>query len=585
MKAGQKNIFLIALSTLLLVGWLSSASAQQQRASISKVVIDPGHGGKDPGTVYKTLLEKDINLAVAQRLGDLITKYYPDVKIVYTRKTDIFVPLDERGNIANKAGADLFISIHTNATKGAAPSGTETYVLGIDKSGGNLGVAMRENDVIVYESDYTTKYQGYEPGSAESLIIFSLMQYSYLEQSLVFADLVQQHYPKHVASPSRGVKQAGFLVLWRTSMPSVLTELGYINNEKDAAILASDKGRDAYARALFNAFSAYKTKVEGRSVLLTVNDKGEEVRDKQDVAEPVRQEPPKSEPAKTDIIKPDPAKTTVGSQTVTPPATAAKTDEVWFPESTYQSLKSDASGKPQQDYYFSVQVSASRTKALPSNPVFRGYEKELFEVREGDVYRYYIGKYLTYAQALRAQSQIRTRIKDAFIVAFRDGRLANIDLTDGGEPVVMARPAPVQQQIQTATAQSSEQPASGQPASSQERTWISSPSSSVSAQSSAREEQKPAPAPAKVFPPKDYFFSVQVSASPSRSSLSDPLFAGYRDRVMEYKENDMYRYYIGRCDTYAEAARLQAELRRRVNGAFIVALRDGKKIPITNQMK
>ena len=188
-----------------------------------KVVIDPGHGGQDPGCSYKQFKEKDIVLNVALRLGELIKDNFSDVEVIYTRKTDVFIPLYERGNIANKAGADLFFSIHVNAARSSAAAGTETFVMGVDKAGRNLDIAMKENDVITFEDDYSAKYQGYVPGSSESFIIFSLMQYSYQGQSLTLANMVQRQYVRNTAMGNRGVKQAGFLVLWNAAMPSILT--------------------------------------------------------------------------------------------------------------------------------------------------------------------------------------------------------------------------------------------------------------------------------------------------------------------------------------------------------------------------
>ena len=223
------------------------------------LVIDAGHGGKDPGAMANGAKEKNINLAVALALGKLVEQNCKDVKVVYTRKTDVFVELNERANIANKAKADLFISIHTNATAAkVGPQGTETYTLGMHRAADNLAVAKRENSVITLENDYEEKYEGFDPNSSESYIIFELMQDKNMESSVKLASLVQKQFRNTAGRVDKGVHQAGFLVLRATSMPSVLIELGYINNKNEAAYLTSTAGVNAMAKSIYNAFVAYK---------------------------------------------------------------------------------------------------------------------------------------------------------------------------------------------------------------------------------------------------------------------------------------------------------------------------------------
>lgn len=238
----------------ILIGVCLSLSAQAYT-----LVIDAGHGGKDPGAIGRNCKEKTINLNVALEFGRLVERNCPDVKVIYTRKTDIFVDLDERANIANRAKADLFISIHTNATAGkVAPQGTETYTLGMHRAADNLEVAKRENAVITLESNYEQKYEGFDPRSSESYIIFELMQDQNMEKSVKFAKLMQQQFRSTAGRVDKGVHQAGFLVLRATSMPSALIELGYINNPNDASYLSTNSGVAAMARSIFNAFVAYK---------------------------------------------------------------------------------------------------------------------------------------------------------------------------------------------------------------------------------------------------------------------------------------------------------------------------------------
>lgn len=240
--------------TLLIATLIMSLSMQA-----FTLVIDAGHGGKDPGAAGRKSKEKNINLAVALELGRLVAKNCPDVKVVYTRKTDVFVELDERARIANKAKADLFISIHVNSTAArVGPQGTETYTLGMHRAADNLEVAKRENSVITLESNYEQRYEGFDPKSSESYIIFELMQDQNMEKSVRLARLIQQQMRSSAKRVDKGVFQAGFLVLRATSMPSALVELGYINNPNEEQYLTSKNGQAALARSIYNAFVQYK---------------------------------------------------------------------------------------------------------------------------------------------------------------------------------------------------------------------------------------------------------------------------------------------------------------------------------------
>jgi len=223
------------------------------------LVIDPGHGGREPGAVGRKGREKDINLAVAKLLGQYIADEHPDVKVVYTRTQDVAVGLDERANIANKANANLFISIHTNGV-GGKPSvnGAEVFTFGVTRIEENLAVAKRENSVILYEDDYEQKYEGFDPNSSESYIIFEFMVNLYSEQSVNFASMVQKELVKTAKRRDRGVKQAGFLVLRKSSMPSVLIELDFISNQEAENYMLSQVGQRNMARSICNAFSEYK---------------------------------------------------------------------------------------------------------------------------------------------------------------------------------------------------------------------------------------------------------------------------------------------------------------------------------------
>ena len=262
---------IVLFSTLYLIFFvcanaveICSPVSNNEYTKLKCIVIDPGHGGRHPGAISKVgnIKEKDITLSVALKLGKLIKDSYPDVKVVFTRANDVYVDLDVRAAIANKNKADLFLSIHCNSTTSANAHGTETFVMGTSKSSGNFDVCKRENSVITIEDNYKAKYEGFNPDSPESYIIFSLLQNTHLEQSLIFASHIQNNFSKGPIKYNRGVKQGGLLVLWKTTMPAVLTEIGFLSNSKDRAILNSNAKQQEIAQALFNAFVSYKEEYE-----------------------------------------------------------------------------------------------------------------------------------------------------------------------------------------------------------------------------------------------------------------------------------------------------------------------------------
>lgn len=363
------NLFKV-FALWLAVVWIGGEPACGQAVNsfrLKKVVIDPGHGGKDPGAVYAGVREKDITLGVGLKLAALIRRHYPDVEVLMTRKTDVFIPLNERSDVANKAGADLFISVHVNSAPSKGAAGTETFVMGINRSQDNLDLAMRENSVITYEEDYQTKYEGYDPNSAESFIIFSLMQYSYLEQSLSFADLIQRQYRSAGRVPDRGVKQMGLIVLWRATMPSVLTEIGFITNEAERRRMVSAAGQEEIARTLFNAFSQYKALTE-KSASVVLDPRPEAV-----------------------------------PEAAAVPAAAEK--------------------KPARDIRFRIQIRSSGRPLDPaSSKDFSVYRGQAEEKKIGGLYKYYLYDAETYEEVLSLLPKVKRRFPDAFIAAFDGGR-------------------------------------------------------------------------------------------------------------------------------------------------------------------
>jgi len=250
-------------SLLLLIGIIFFSSFSTEETPVKDkfvIVLDAGHGGHDPGNMGNKYIEKDIALNVVLKIGKQLEQN-PNIKVVYTRKTDVFIELDKRGEIANKAKADLFVSIHCNSFHTQA-NGTETFVLGLHRNKTNLEVAKKENSVILLEEDYHEKYAGYDPNSPESIIGLTLMQEEYLDQSIQLADYIQKSFKNKLKRKSRGVKQAGFIVLHQTVMPSVLIELGFLTYKKEGAYLNSKKGQDEMSKSIVGSILEYKKSID-----------------------------------------------------------------------------------------------------------------------------------------------------------------------------------------------------------------------------------------------------------------------------------------------------------------------------------
>lgn len=371
----QKNIYrgLITRSSAILLLFTAfilqthDGLAQSNHTNINTVVIDAGHGGKDPGALSKVIREKDIVLSIALKLGAYIEKYFPKVKVIYTRKTDVFIPLNRRSEIANQNKADLFISIHANANNNPKISGTETYTLGLHKTKENLEVAMKENSVMLYEDDYSTKYAGFDPHNPASYIIFNLLQGVNRENSINLAELTEFQFKTRVGRHSRGVREAGFWVLKQVSMPSILVEVGFVSNPTEANYLKKSTNQDFLASAIFRAFRDYKTKVEESSVVL---EKKEEM---------------------------------VSIDTATVKMTPITTEQI-----------------KSSPIEFCVQIKSS-SKQIPLNSkAFENLENIKERISNG-IYKYTIGSTDKYNEIVLLQKEIRKKIKDCFVVAFYNG--------------------------------------------------------------------------------------------------------------------------------------------------------------------
>lgn len=378
---------------------LVTFSTFSQSGDKFKVVLDAGHGAKDFGAVRNNFVEKNIALAVVLKVGKLLDKQ-PNVDIIYTRNTDVFIELVDRAGIANKANADLFVSIHCNSNPNPEAFGTETYVMGLTKIKSNLEVAKNENDVVTLEPDYKLKYAGYDPKSAESLIGITLMQEEHLDQSIAIGSKIQDNFTQQLSRKSRGVKQAPFLVLHRTSMPSVLIEMGFISNKNEGQYLNSEEGQNEVAKAIADAIMGYKKEYYGGTFIENKIDK-----------EAMRVERPKEVvvPAKKDSAK-----------TPTTKVPDTKKPEVKTPE-VKNDTKADSKG-----IVFKVQISASGKKLdlVPSN--FKGLSN-ISSVSEGTLYKYMYGETNNYDTAKELLQEAKSKGYDSsFLIAFKNGKKISI---------------------------------------------------------------------------------------------------------------------------------------------------------------
>lgn len=395
---------------------LSFTGQGKDTYKIKTIVIDAGHGGHDAGCLGSSSREKHVALDIALKFGKMIETNFPDIHVVYTRKTDVFIPLHERANIANRAHADLFICIHLNAG-GKTAYGSETYVMGNHKTENNLDVAKRENATILLEDDYLKKYDGFDPNSPEANIIFSLYQSQFMSQSLLFASNIQDEFTEYAGRNNRGVKQAGFLVLYKTAMPAVLIECGFLTHEPEEKFLASDKGQNTMAAAIYRAFKEYKVDMESTTGNNSVSDQNSK-------AEPVKiEKEPISVPPLEDakIVKPDSTVVKVVSNSPPPPTPA--------PTPTKQN--SGLADKILNDInaptvYISVQIGASKNPAS-DNSKFNSIESiNMVECTDGFT-RYCIGKYLSIADARKKLNQVKTNGRaDAFLTAFNGNQRITI---------------------------------------------------------------------------------------------------------------------------------------------------------------
>jgi N-acetylmuramoyl-L-alanine amidase len=365
--SGITLLYILSINFNLLAG--------DETERLRTLVIDPGHGGQDPGALGAKSKEKDIVLAVGLKLGQLINEKNNDVKVIFPRSSDVFIPLHERADIANRNKADLFISIHANANNNRTIFGSETYSMGLHTNEKNLEVAQKENAVITFEKDYSTHYEGYDPNSAESFIIFQLVQNTYMGQSLEFAGFVQNNFEKQAKRYNRGVRQAGFLVLWKTAMPSVLIEVGFVTNPTEEKYMLTEEGQLKLANAIYKAFSEYKIQIESKSVFTHEN-------------------------LKTNSNTEDTGTTLEIIDTTT--------------------------------VLYRVQILSSNKRVSRKSKEFskckkiNGY-KSIYEITGNSNYKYLIGSSENYDEISDFSKEVKKQYPEAFVVALKNGKIVNLN--------------------------------------------------------------------------------------------------------------------------------------------------------------
>lgn len=441
----RKKLFCAAFLLLTALMPFQAFAQSLQTPSIKTVVIDAGHGGGDTGAMSKDkkFKEKNITLAVALKFGAMLSVAYPSINVIFTRNSDFFVPLGERSAIANKNKADLFISIHVNSEPGTNGTGTETFVMGTHKSG-NFELVKRENSVITLESDYSSKYSGFNPNSPESYIIFSLLQNSHLEQSIKLAQCVQEQYQNGPIRTNRGVKPGALYVLWKAAMPAILTEIGFISNNTDLEILTSEDGQRQIAANLLRAFSKYKVLYEGgklenlppdafadENALLakanagqdSINENSENKQDDVNVDEDNSRE--NEENANRKSEKFNSKDTVVKSNVSENNATENSRKELQYPIDNQKTAKTreGESGNSGENFYC-IQILSVNRELGKNSPDLKGRKDADFVKIEG-AYKYYLGHWSTRSEAARHLNEFSRTFKGAFVIKISDGKIVN----------------------------------------------------------------------------------------------------------------------------------------------------------------
>ena len=599
---------LLTLFVALALCWAPAFSQKKDTYKVRTVVIDPGHGGAKPGAQGGRTQEKHLTLAIAKKFGKLIADNYPDVKVIYTRTTDVDISLAERAHIANRNKADLFISIHANSHPTAAPSGVETFVMGLSESRANLEVAKKENADILLESDYKSNdaYKGFDPNAPESFVMLAMFQNSFIDKSLNLAQAIQNQYKQNLKTINRGVKQAELFVLYKTTCPSVLTEVGFISNPSEEAFMISDEGQAKIAISLFNAFMTFKATEEGTNKIANpkidlpgyTNPKQEKTAAPEKPEKPeLPESPEKPAPAKapatdtativlsTDTERPVPTRDLAPRMQIAPdpqsevkpepkPAPAVETQRAASPaetpaktpaetpkpvspapSTTLQAPKNSAASATE---FFTVQFLTSSNELREGDPAFKGLTN-VMTTRNGQLYCYSVGRFATFTEANDYCKEVQrlTPFKDAWAVRRR--------LTQQTQP---AETNPIQPTQPTQPIQPTE----------------TKPTETKPVEAKPAPEAKPAaPAKPKQLAPEDKgtHYRIQIFTASRQLRAGDPDLHGIKD--FRYSQNG--KFYVYSCGNYtslAEARKRLATIKSTTpfKDAFIFGIKDGRRFNI-----
>jgi N-acetylmuramoyl-L-alanine amidase len=575
--AKQKNILLkmrYILSLFLTIVLFSAPSFSQKKDTygVRTVVIDPGHGGNKPGAIGSKTTEKAIVLSIAKKFGKLIADNYPDVKIIYTRTTDVDISLSERAHIANRNKADLFISIHANSHPTSSPTGVETFVMGLSESRANLAVAQKENADILLEADYKNNadYKGFDPNSPESYVMLTMFQNAYLDKSLNFAQAIQNQYKQNLKTINRGVKQAELFVLYKTTCPSVLTEVGFISNPGEEAFMMSDEGQAKIAISLFNAFMNFKAAEEGTGKLANP---------KIDIPGVSKSEAPQKEPVKETVVEipeqkvvaPKPVeeevpqaveqkqiqeeeesavvevKTPVKESRPVPAAEIVTPPVPPTPPAPQSPSQSNTQASSNATEFYTVQFLTSNEELKAGAPEFNGL-KDVMVTRNGKLYCYSVGRFATFADASAfcRQVQKETPFKDAWPLRRLSDKVQYLEN-------VQSNP--------------------------------NTPSTPNTPKTQTSPKEKPAPAakekPAATTTTTGTVYRVQFCTSQSIFKVGAPDMHGIKD-FQYVKSGKVYLYLAGDYKTLDEARKRCATIKNTTpfKDAFVVCYKNGKRIKI-----
>jgi len=629
---------LLTLFVAMTLFWAPAFSQKKDIYKVRTVVIDPGHGGAKPGAQGGRTQEKHITLAIAKKFGKLISDNYPDVKVIYTRTTDVDISLAERAHIANRNKADLFISIHANSHPTAAPTGVETFVMGLSESRANLEVAKKENADILLESDYKSNdaYKGFDPNAPESFVMLAMFQNAFIDKSLNLAQAIQNQYKQNLKTINRGVKQAELFVLYKTTCPSVLTEVGFISNPTEEAFMISDEGQAKIAISLFNAFMTFKATEEGTNKIanpkIDIPGYASPKQEKTDAPEPqAAPEPPATvvkAPAadtativlSTDTERPVPTRELVPRVQIDPepqavkpvetkadpveaprPTAAAETKPETKPEPKPEpkpasaaprastTLKAPKNSAISATEFFTVQFLTSSKELLEGDPAFHGIEN-VISSRNGLLYCYSVGRFSTFTEANEYCKEVQqhTPFKDAWAVRRRINQTSqNTQTAQAAQPVeakpVEAKPVeakPVEAKPVEAKPVEAK-PVEAKPA--ETKPVEAKPAETKPAVNKPTETKPAEPAKPKQIAPEDKgtHYRIQILTASRVIKSGDPDLHGIKD-FRHSKNGKYYIYSCGNYKTLAEARKRLASIKATTpfKDAFIFGIKDGRRFNI-----